>query len=82
MPKVLSSLARPPLAPMPDPWFEGMFGGGYEKSKQLSALHKALADFIKDLAAGDHVTTDDIHFSADANVKLGSAIADKVATLF
>ncbi len=85
-PKVLV-VAPPPLAPMPDPWFEGMFGGGYEKSKQLAGLYKALADFTKVefLAAGDYVATDGvdgIHFSAETNIKLGHAIADKVAVLF
>ena len=76
-----------PLAPMPDPWFEGMFRGGYEKSKQLAGLYKALADFTKVdfLAAGDHVETDGvdgIHFSPNTNIKLGHAIADKVVALF
>jgi lysophospholipase L1-like esterase len=84
-PKVLV-VAPPPLAPMPDPWFEGMFGGGYEKSKALAGLYKALADFMKVefLAAGDHVSTDGvdgIHFSAQTNITLGHAIADKVETL-
>ena len=85
-PRVLV-VAPPPLAPMPDPSFEGMFGGGYEKSKQLAGLYKALADFTKVefLAAGDHVATDGvdgIHFSAETNIKLGNAIADKVVALF
>jgi lysophospholipase L1-like esterase len=85
-PRVLV-VAPPPLAPMPDPWFEGMFGGGYAKSKELAGLYKALAGFMKVefLAAGDHVATDGvdgIHFSAETNIKLGHAIADKVAALF
>ncbi len=65
---------------MPDLWFEGMFGDGYEKSK-------ALADFMKVeyLSAGDHVSTDGvdgIDFSAETNITLGHAIADKFAALF
>ncbi|WP_439626824.1 SGNH/GDSL hydrolase family protein [Shinella sp.] len=85
-PRVLV-VAPPPLAPMPDLWFEGMFDGGYEKSKALAKLYKALADFTKVefLSAGDHVSTDGvdgIHFSAETNITLGHAIADKVATLF
>ena len=85
-PRVLV-VAPPPLAPMPDLWFEGMFDGGYEKSKALAKLYKALADFMKVefLSAGDHVSTDGvdgIHFSAETNITLGHAIADKVATLF
>lgn len=85
-PKVLV-VAPPPLAPMPDPWFEGMFGGGYEKSKELSGLYKALADFMKVefFAAGDCISTDGIdgiHLSVETNIRLGHAIADKVAALF
>ncbi|AEG06473.1 hydrolase [Sinorhizobium meliloti] len=85
-PKVLV-VAPPPLAPMPDPWFEGMFGGGYEKSKELSGLYKALADFMKVefFGAGDCISTDGIdgiHLSAETNIRLGHAIADKVAALF
>lgn len=85
-PKVLV-VAPPPLAPMPDPWFEGMFGGGYEKSKELAGLYKALADFMKVefFAAGDYISTDGIdgiHLSAETNIRLGHAIANKVAALF
>jgi hypothetical protein len=39
---------------------------------------------VEFLAAGDHVSTDGvdgIHFSAQTNITLGHAIADKVATL-
>lgn len=85
-PKVLV-VAPPPLAPMDDPWFAGMFDGGHEKSKQLGGLYKALAAFMKVefLNAGDFVKTDGvdgIHFSAETNIKLGNAIADKVKTMF
>jgi hypothetical protein len=32
---------------MREPWFEGMFGGGYEKSKELAKHYRALASFLK-----------------------------------
>lgn len=85
-PKVLV-VAPPPLAPMPDPWFEGMFAGGYEKSKELAKLYAALAAFAKVdfLDAGQFVSTDGvdgIHFSAETNIKLGNAIAEKVKSIF
>jgi lysophospholipase L1-like esterase len=85
-PKVLI-VAPPPLAPMPDPWFQGMFGGGYEKSKELAKHYKALAAFLKIefFDAGSVVSTDGvdgIHFSADTNIKLGRALAEKVKSIF
>lgn len=86
-PKVLI-VAPPPLAPMPDLWFEGMFGnGGPEKSRELARYYKALASFMKVefLSAGDFVTTDGcdgIHFSAETNITLGKAIAGKVRQIF
>lgn len=85
-PKVLV-VAPPPLAPMPDLWFEGMFGGGVEKSRELGRYYRALASFMKVefLNAGDFVATDGcdgIHFTADTNIKLGHAIADKVRGIF
>jgi lysophospholipase L1-like esterase len=82
-PKVLV-VAPPPLAPMPDLWFEGMFGNeGPEKCRELARYYKALASFMKVefLSAGDFVTTDGcdgIHFSAGTNIKLGKALASKV----
>ncbi|MBU0831215.1 MAG: SGNH/GDSL hydrolase family protein [Alphaproteobacteria bacterium] len=85
-PKLLI-VAPPPLARMPDPWFEGMFGGGYEKSLELSKQYRALASFLKVdfLDAGEFVKTDGvdgIHFSAETNITLGKAIASKVAEIF
>jgi lysophospholipase L1-like esterase len=85
-PKLLI-VAPPPLAQMPDPWFEGMFGGAHEKSLELAKHYRALAAFLKVdfLNAGDFVTTDGvdgIHLSADANIKLGDAIANKVRAIF
>lgn len=76
-------VAPPPLTPMPDPWFEGMFEGGHEKSRQLAKQYQALANFVKVdfLNAGDFITTDGvdgIHFTAENNAELGRAIAGKV----
>ncbi len=84
-PKVLI-VAPPPLTPMPDPWFEGMFGGGHEKSRELARHYEALSNFMKVhfLNAGDFITTDGvdgIHFTAENNADLGRAIADKVRTI-
>lgn len=85
-PKLLL-VSPPPLAPMPDPWFAGMFGGGYEKSLELAKQYKALADFMKVefLNAGEFIATDGcdgIHFSAETNIKLGRALAEKVISIF
>lgn len=85
-PKVLV-VAPPPLASMPDLWFEGMFDGGVEKSRELAKYYKALAAFMKVdfLNAGDYVTTDGcdgIHLTAETNIKLGQAIARKVQAIF
>lgn len=85
-PKLLI-VAPPPLASMPDPWFEGTFEGGYEKSLEFAKNYKALADFLKVdfLDAGEFVKTDGcdgIHFSAETNITLGRAIAEKVKSIF
>jgi lysophospholipase L1-like esterase len=80
-------VAPPPLTPMPHPYFQGMFGGGHEKSSQLGVRYRDMADFMKVdfLDAGDFVTTDGcdgIHFTAQNNANLGKAIALKVAEIF
>jgi len=76
-------VAPPPLTPMPHPFFQGMFGGGHEKTAELGEQYKNMADFMKVdfLNAGDIVTTDGvdgIHFTAQNNMDLGKAIAKKV----
>lgn len=81
-PKVLV-VAPPPLAAMPDPWFQGMFEGGHEKSAALATQYRALADFMKVdfLDAGGLVKTsgvDGIHFTAKNNAALGRGLAAKV----
>lgn len=81
-PKVLV-VSPPPLAEMPDPWFQGMFEGGHEKSAALTDQYQALANFMKVdfLEAGSVVTTagvDGIHFTAENNAALGRGLAAKV----
>ncbi|RZM94048.1 hydrolase [Bradyrhizobium genosp. SA-3] len=85
-PKVLV-VAPPPLADLPDPWFQGMFEGGREKTVELAAQYKALASFMKVefFDAGSAIATagvDGIHFTAKNNTDLGRALARKVTTLF
>lgn len=84
-PKVLV-VSPPPLADLPDPWFQGMFEGGREKTVQLAAQYKALASFMKVefFDAGSAITTagvDGIHFTAKNNVDLGAALARKVTAV-
>lgn len=76
-------VAPPPLAPIPHPFFQGMFGGGHEKTGQLAKQYRDMADFMKVdfLNAGDVIATggcDGIHFTAENNLELGKAIAVKV----
>lgn len=80
-------VAPPPLTPMPHPYFQGMFGGGHEKTAQLGQQYRAMADFMKVdfLDAGDCITTDGcdgIHFTPQNNRDLGKAIAEKVKAIF
>lgn len=80
-------VAPPALTEMPHPYFQGMFDGGVEKSRQIARQYRDMADFMKVdfLSAGDFVTTDGcdgIHFTAQNNRDLGMAIADKVKEIF
>lgn len=79
-------VAPPPLAPMPHPWFQGMFEGGRDKTLAMAPLYAALADFMKVdfLDAGQVLSTDGvdgIHFTAENNAALGQALAAKVRTI-
>jgi lysophospholipase L1-like esterase len=85
-PKVLV-VAPPPLTPIPHPFFQGMFGGGHEKTAALAEEYRGMADFMKVdfLNAGDFVTTDGcdgIHFTAQNNRDLGKALAEKAKEIF
>lgn len=80
-------VAPPPLAPIPHPFFQGMFGGGHEKTNQLAEQYRSMADFMKVdfLNAADFITTDGcdgIHFTVENNATLGKAIAAKVKGIF
>jgi len=80
-------VAPPPLTPMPHPYFQGMFGGGHEKTAQLGKHYRDMADFMKVdfLDAGEFITTDGcdgIHFTKENNLQLGAAIAAKVKEIF
>ncbi|MBB3931976.1 lysophospholipase L1-like esterase [Kaistia hirudinis] len=79
-------VAPPPLADMPHSWFQGMFEGGREKTVALAAQYRSLASFMKVdfFDAGSCVTTggvDGIHFTAENNAALGTALAVKVAEI-
>ncbi len=79
-------IAPPPLAAIPNPWFDELFKGGVEKSTELARHYQALAAFYgaEFLNAGDYITTDGvdgIHLTAKANVTLGKAVAAKVKTI-
>jgi lysophospholipase L1-like esterase len=80
-------VAPPPLVPIPHPFFQGMFGGGHEKSAQLAQQYRDMANFMKVdfLNAGEFITTegcDGIHFTKQNNLDLGKAIAVKVEEIF
>jgi lysophospholipase L1-like esterase len=65
------------------PVFGEMFKGGLAKSKQLSALYEAVAKMggAAFLDAGSVVSTDGVdglHLTADAQKKLGAAVAEQV----
>lgn len=81
-PKVLV-VSPPPLAAMPDPWFQGMFEDSHEKSTALAGQYRALANFMKVdfFEAGSVVETagvDGIHLTAENNAALGRGLAAKV----
>ncbi|MDC0610738.1 SGNH/GDSL hydrolase family protein [Vibrio sp.] len=85
-PKILI-VSPPPLSPMPDPWFATIFDGSYEKSLELPKYYQMMANFWKVdfFEAGSVIETDGcdgIHLSAKSNQVLGSALADKVKSLF
>ncbi|MCU0800844.1 MAG: SGNH/GDSL hydrolase family protein [Rhodobacteraceae bacterium] len=79
-------VAPPPLAPMPHPFFDGLFEGGREKTAALAGQYSAMADFMKVgfFDAGSVTTTDGcdgIHFTVENNHALGKALAAKVAAM-
>ena len=84
-PKILV-VAPPPLAPMPHPFFDGLFEGGREKTAALAGQYRTMADFMKVefFDAGSVIKTegcDGIHFTAENNHALGRALAVNVAAM-
>jgi lysophospholipase L1-like esterase len=84
-PKVLV-VAPPPLAPIPDPWFDLVYGGGHEKSTQLAGLYRSLASFhdVAFFDAGSVIATrgvDGVHFDEQNNLDLGAALAAEVSRI-
>ena len=85
-PKVLI-VSPPPLADLPDPWFQGMFEGGRDKTIELANQYRSLAAFLKVdfFDAGSVISTegvDGIHFTTKNNTDLGAALARKVTSIF
>lgn len=81
-PKVLV-VAPPPLASMPDPWFQMTFEGGQPKSARLADAYGAMCAFMKIpfFDAGSVISTDGsdgVHFTEGNNRDLGVALADEV----
>ena len=86
-PKVLL-VCPPPLNPIIEqgPVFGAMFKGGVEKSKELPPLYEGAAKMggAEFLDGGSVVSTDGVdglHLTAEAQHKLGAAIAAKVKTI-
>jgi lysophospholipase L1-like esterase len=87
-PKVLL-ICPPPLSPLIEQGsvFPEMFKGGLQKTKYLSKLYEGIArlggaDFFD---AGTVITTDGpdgLHLTAEAEKKLGTAVATKVKEIF
>jgi lysophospholipase L1-like esterase len=79
-------IAPPALGNMTDPWLQATFEGAQAKSRELAGRYQALAGFFKVdfLNAGEFLTTDGvdgIHLTAQNNIALGNAIAEKVKTI-
>ncbi|MBO0811424.1 MAG: SGNH/GDSL hydrolase family protein [Microlunatus sp.] len=76
-------VSPPPLSDHPDPWFAEIFAGGRAKSLEFPRIYAALAAFTGShfFDAGTVISTDGIdgvHFTADNNRDLGTALAVKV----
>ncbi|GGL92541.1 SGNH/GDSL hydrolase family protein [Nakamurella endophytica] len=76
-------VAPPALSAMPDPWFQEVFRGGEEKTRQLAQVYRAMAEFAKVpfFDAGSVITTDGVdgvHFTEENNRVLGEALATVV----
>ena len=86
-PKVLL-ICPPALNPTIEkgPVFGEMFKGGLEKSKQLPPLYEAVAkmsgaDFLDANTVVATDGSDGLHLTAEAEKKLGAAVAEKVKAI-
>jgi lysophospholipase L1-like esterase len=87
VPKVLV-VAPAPLAPPPGPLQEvwGFSPGSVERSRQLARYYRTVAEVLRVpfLDAGELVAVspvDGVHLDAEAQERLGAAIAEKVAAM-
>ena len=79
-------VAPPALEAMPHPWFQGMFEGAHDKTREMAKHYASLADFFKVdfVDAGQVIRTDGvdgIHFTAQNNLDLGKAVAAKIVSI-
>ena len=79
-------VAPPPLAAMPNPWFQLIFEGSQPKSAQLAQVYGAMAAFVRVpfFDAGSAISTDGVdgvHFTEQSNRDLGVALSEQVARL-
>lgn len=79
-------VAPPPLGDIPDRWFATTWVGGHEKMIALRDVYAALAAFTKIpfFDAGTVITevgVDGVHFTAENNRALGTALAAQVRTI-
>lgn len=79
-------LAPPVIGNLTHPWQEAKFEGARQKTQEMAKLYAAFADYagIDFLDAGGVISTDGcdgIHLTAQNNIDLGRAIAEKVRLL-
>jgi lysophospholipase L1-like esterase len=84
-PQVLVA-APPPLASMPNPWFQLIFEGSQQKSAQLAQVYGAMASFVRVpfFDVGAVISTDGVdgvHFTEQNNRDLGVALSEQAARL-
>jgi lysophospholipase L1-like esterase len=79
-------VSPPALTEIGDAWFDAIWVGGREKTRELPELYAAMAQFFKInfFDAGSVITTDGvdgIHFTSENNHDLGVALADRVRSI-
>jgi lysophospholipase L1-like esterase len=80
-------ICPPPTTTVIPPIFADMFEGAADKSRQLAPQYQKVAaeNGVHFLNAGDFIESspvDGIHFEADAQRRLGMAVAEKVRAIF